>query len=159
MSRISLAEQHKTNFEEIGIVSYQDVEQREYNDCKNLVIQVDSIIHLDPTKLKNTIVCLDEINSLLDYVLNSSTLVNRRLQVYNMLCAIVTTASYVIGVDADLSDIVTMFFKNFNITPYVIHNTFKIEREGKGYSVHVPKQTYYGHESKVEERGKVYMLF
>ena len=88
MSRISLAEQHKTNFEEIGIVSYQDIEQREYNDCKNLVIQVASIIHLDPTKLKNTTVYLDEITSLLDYVLNSSTLVNRRLQVYNMLCAI-----------------------------------------------------------------------
>ena len=67
------SEQHKTNFKEIGIVSYQDIKSSEYSDCKNLVIQVDSIIHLDPTKLKNTIVYLDEINSLLDYVLNSST--------------------------------------------------------------------------------------
>ena len=125
VSRISLAEQHKTNFKKIGIVSYQDIESREYGNCKNLVIQVDSITLLTPDKLKNTIVYLDEINSLLDYVLNSSTLANKRLDVYNRLCIIVKSASYVIGVDADLSDIVTMFFKNLKITPYIIHNTFK----------------------------------
>lgn len=125
VSRISLAEQHKTNFEKIGIVSYQDIEPKDYGKYKNLVIQIDSIVHLKVEWLKNTIVYLDEINSLLDYVLNSSTLVNKRLDVYNKLCMIVKSASYVIGVDADLSDIVTMFFKNLKIKPYIIHNTFK----------------------------------
>ena len=65
----------------------------------------------DIKKLKNTILFLDEINSLLDYVLNSSTLFNKRLKVYNMLCVIIGCSSYIVGVDADLSDIVIKFFK------------------------------------------------
>jgi len=127
VSRISLAQQHKKNFNNNGIdiVSYQDISPGDYSKCKNLVIQVDSIIHLDKDKLKNTIVFLDEINSLFDYILNSSTLRSRRLSVYNMFCMIIQNASYIIGVDADLSDIVIKFFKNFDYDPYIIHNTYK----------------------------------
>jgi flavodoxin len=123
VSRVSLAQQHQKNFD--NMVSYQDIKTNEYSDCKDLVIQLDSIIHLDPKKLRNTIVYLDEINSMFDYLLNSSTLKNRRLQVYNMLCVIIKCASYVIGVDADLSDIVMKFFKFFEIDPYVIHNKYQ----------------------------------
>ena len=127
VSRVSLSQQHKKNFAENGIdiTSYQDIERDQYSDCKNLVIQVDSIIHIDPKKLKNTILFLDEINSLLDYVLNSSTLCNKRLQVYNMLCVIMGCSSYIVGVDADLSDIVIKFFKFFDLNPYVIHNKYQ----------------------------------
>ena len=68
---------------------------------------------------------LEEINSLLEYVLNSSTLDDKRLQVYNMLCVIIGCSSYIVGVDADLSDIVIKFFKFFDLNPYVIHNKYQ----------------------------------
>ena len=94
VSRVSLASQHKKNFESLGMVSYQDIEQHEYDDCQNLVIQLDSIIHLDLEKVGNTtILFLDEINSLIDYRLNSDTLANRRLQVYNAVCIIIGRAT------------------------------------------------------------------
>ena len=107
------------------MTNYQDIEPDEYSYCKDLVVQLDSIIHLDPKKLKNTIVYLDEINSMFDYLLNSSTLKNRRLQVFNMLCMVIASASYVIGIDADLSDIVIKFFKFFELDMYIIHNKYK----------------------------------
>ena len=46
MSRVALARQHKKNFldNQIDMVSYKDIKQDEYGDCKNLVIQVDSTI-------------------------------------------------------------------------------------------------------------------
>ena len=62
---------------------------------------------------------------MIDYLLNSDTLANRRLLVYNALCIIIGRASYVIGVDADLSDIVIKFFKFFDLDPYIIHNKYK----------------------------------
>ena len=129
VSRVSLASQHKKNFESLGMVSYQDIEQHEYDDCQNLVIQLDSIIHLDLEKVGNTILFLDEINSLIDYLLNSDTLANRRLLVYNALCIIIGRASYVIGVDADLSDIVIKFFKFFDLDPYIIHSKLEMLHE------------------------------
>ena len=120
VSRVSLAHQHQKNFN--NMINYQDIKTSEYGDCKDLVIQLDSILHLDPQKLKNTIVYLDEINSMFDYMLNSSTLKARRLQVFNMLCMVIACASYIIGVDADLSDIVIKFFKFFDIEVYTILN-------------------------------------
>ena len=123
VSRVSLAQQHKKNFK--GMTYYQDIKPSEYSDCKDLVIQLDSIVHLNPNKLKNTILYLDEINSMFDYMLNSTTLKNRRLQVYNMLCMLICSASYVIGVDADMSDIVPKFFKFFDIDTHIIHNKYK----------------------------------
>jgi hypothetical protein len=123
VSRVSLAYQHQKIFE--NMQNYKDLKQNEYSNCKDLVIQLDSIIHLNPQKLKNTIVYLDEVNSMFEYMLNSSTLRNRRLQVFNMLCMIIASASYVIGVDADLSDIVLMFFKFFDIDVHIIHNKYK----------------------------------
>jgi hypothetical protein len=123
VSRVSLAYQHQKNFE--NMQNYKDLKQNEYSNCKDLVIQLDSIIHLNPQKLKNTIVYLDEVNSMFEYMLNSSTLKSRRLHVFNMLCMIIANASYVIGVDADLSDIVLKFFKFFDIDVHIIHNKYK----------------------------------
>jgi len=42
--------------------------------------------------------------------------------VFNMLCMVIACASYIIGVDADLSDIVIKFFKFFDIEVYTILN-------------------------------------
>ena len=68
---------------------------------------------------------LDEINSL-DYLLNSDTLANRRPQVYNTLCIIIGRASYVIGVDADLSDVADLSDADLSdLDPYVMHNKYK----------------------------------
>ena len=55
VSRVCLSQQHKKNFEK-GMKSYQDIELDRYNACQNLVIQLDSIIHLDLENMgRNTI--------------------------------------------------------------------------------------------------------
>jgi hypothetical protein len=124
VSRVSLSSQHIKSFKDIDMKSYKYIEPKEY-DKNNLTIQLDSINNINDDNFKNSILVLDEINSMFDYLLNSSTLTNKRLLIYNKLCAIIGHASYIIGVDADLSDIVIKFFKFFDITPYIIHNIYK----------------------------------
>lgn len=126
VSRISLARQHKKNFKDMNLTFYQDIKPDEYDEQENLTVVLDSIIHLQNFKqFKNTILYLDEIHSLIDYLENSDTLKNRRLQVYNMFCILVRSCAYVVGIDADLSDTVVRFFEYFEIKPKIIHNKFQ----------------------------------
>ena len=61
-----------------------------------------------------------------DYLLNSKTLTKKRCEIYQNLCKIIGTASYIVGVDADLGDIVINFFKtSLDLNPYVIHNKYQ----------------------------------
>lgn len=124
VSRRSLANQHETNFDLIK--NYQNIDDvDELQKERNLVIQIDSIIKLDADKIYNSIIYLDEVNSLIEYMLHSSTLKNKRLQVYNTLCELIYNASYVIGIDADLSDNVIRFFKGLNLNPYILLNKYQ----------------------------------
>lgn len=126
VSRVSLAQQHHKNFNDNGIKlkSYATMDERHLNDCDNLVIQLDSITKIDWKKWQNCIIYVDEINSLVDYLLNSSTLRNKRMMVWQIFNMLIKNSGWLIGVDADISDNVLSLFDELNEEYYLIHNTY-----------------------------------
>ena len=128
VSRKCLAIQHQADFYDEGrgidVEYYEDISRDDYEKV-NLTIQLESIYHIDPHKMKNTILFLDEVHSLIDHLANSDTLKKRRCEVYQRLCMIMLNASYIVGVDSDLSDTVIKFFKSLKLDPYVIHNKYR----------------------------------
>lgn len=106
VSRVSMAGQHVKSF------SQQNVELKHYEkgfkSYDNVVIQVDSIGKLAALKpnWSDTIIYIDEVNSLISYLLESSTLQSKRISVYHTLLKIINSCKIFICTDADISDTV-----------------------------------------------------
>ena len=126
VSRVSLAQQHHKNFNDNGIKikNYMNLDEKHLNDCDKLVIQLDSIVKLNWKKWRNCILYIDEINSLIDYMLNSTTLRSKRMQIWNTLNFMIKTCGFLIGVDADISDNVMSLFSELDEAYYLIHNKY-----------------------------------
>jgi hypothetical protein len=127
VSRKTLASQHETNFKENGInmKNYEGLDPRKLNSSQYLAIQIDSLIKLDTESWHDTIIFLDEINSMIDYVATSETMRSRRNICFNKLAIILRQASYIVACDADLSDMVINYFDDLQIKTYLIHNTYQ----------------------------------
>ena len=70
----------------------------------NMIIQLDSIEKIADYDFSNYIVFIDELNSVYEYLMSSSTLASRRRTVWKVLRNILMTCKQFIGVDADISD-------------------------------------------------------
>lgn len=127
VSRVSLARQHKKNFKtnDIKLTDYLHKSEDQLNRAKNLVIQLDSLVKLDIDCFHNTIIFLDEINSIIEYLLNSTTLRAKRQVVFNLFFILLKQASHIVACDADVSDLTLLYFKNLDIDVHLIHNTYK----------------------------------
>ena len=119
-SRQSLTEQHVTSFgrgeKKIILHHYLDTEKN-VNHVKHLSIQLDSIVKIKTDDFKNTILFLDEFNSLTSYLISSSTLNDKRLLVYSKLVNMIKTSAYVLCVDADISDLSIELVKMYKNVP------------------------------------------
>jgi hypothetical protein len=126
VSRVSLAQQHHKNFNDNGIKikNYMTLDEQHINSCDKLVIQLDSLTKVDWRKWRNSIIYLDEVNSLLDYLLNSSTLRNKRMQIWQTFNMLIKNCGWLIGVDADISDNVMTLFDELEEEYYLIHNKY-----------------------------------
>jgi hypothetical protein len=124
--RISLAYQQKKNFKDnkIDMPIYKE-HLDELNQIDKLIIQVDSICKLDSNYWHNTIIYLDEVSALFSYILTSTTLKDKRVNIINMLIKLMRNASYVLCTDADVNDMVLSFFDKLNIKYHLIENTYK----------------------------------
>jgi hypothetical protein len=77
--------------------------------------------------MNNYVVYMDEINSTLKYLINSSTMEKKRIEIFNVLNYILKRANTIICSDADVSDLVFKYItslRTINECVY-IHNTFK----------------------------------
>ena len=99
-SRVNLAGEHVKS---LDLNFYKDLDAMDMKYCDKLVIQLESIWKCNYKLFKNGIVILDEVNSLLSH-LRSPTFNNKRSDCYSYLMHIIKNASYVICMDADLSD-------------------------------------------------------
>ncbi len=70
----------------------------------NMIIQLDSIEKIADYDFSKYIVFIDELNSVYEYLMSSSTLASRRRKVWRILNHILTSCKQFIGVDADISD-------------------------------------------------------
>jgi hypothetical protein len=129
--RVSLGYQQIRSFKDSKIIMdfYKDMTSEQLNNSDKLVIQIDSIIHLDINLWKNTIIYLDEISALLSYILTSDTLKDKRYMIFTKLYRLLKQASIIICTDADINDMVLSFFDQIDIKYYLIHNTYKTIKE------------------------------
>lgn len=128
VSRISLGQQHMKNFNDdhnMNFKFYQNVNTDNIDDVKRLIIQVDSLIKIDVDQWKGCILYLDEIHSLLSYIVYSDTLRTKRYEIFETFKKIISNASYIIGCDADMSDAVLKLFQSMNIDYYLLSNEYK----------------------------------
>lgn len=71
----------------------------------NMIIQLDSIEKIACFDFSEYVVYIDELNSVFEYLMSSSTLSSRRKSVYKLLCRILKECKQFIGTDADVSDL------------------------------------------------------
>lgn len=132
ISRRTLEKTHIPAFKKYGITidSYLNKNNcvkssAELNKINNLVIQVDSLPKLNKTNFSDCVVYFDEINSMTKYAMKSETLKSRRIDVINKLGSIIKTAKYIIGTDADISDLVTNFIAPLRKKSKLILNKYQ----------------------------------
>lgn len=107
-SRTSLSITHSNLFD---IDNYKNVKLNdEY--IQNISIQLDSLMKLITNDTK-FILLLDEVNSLIHHI-RASTMTKQRKNIINKFIDIYNKASFVIGIDADISSIVLKFIADIN---------------------------------------------
>lgn len=89
---------------------------------------ISSLEFLSQVNEKYEIVILDEINSLINYFY-SSTLSNRRLQCVANLIKILDKAKLIIGVDANITDMVWVMLKQMDKKIYYYKNSYQNKKD------------------------------
>jgi len=131
VSRISLGQEQYNIFNENGAecLFYQNIEGRDLEPEDNLVLQIDSIAKLSKGLhyefYTDFVVYLDEFNSLVEYLITSPTLENKRIEVFYTLKKLLTMCKQIICTDADISDTSLEFLKIFGIEYEFIKNKYK----------------------------------
>ncbi len=120
-SRVSLAQEHRRVFSNFNNDEEEGEDYILYSEHRgkgffhfeddNMIIQIDSIEKISSWDFSNYIVFVDELNSVYEYLMSSSTLQTRRKNVMRVFCKIIRECKQFIGVDADISDPV-LFFLN-----------------------------------------------
>jgi hypothetical protein len=126
--RISLGYQQVSNFEKnkLIVANYKKISDNiELNKQNNLVIQIDSLIRLNPNSWRNTIIYLDEVSCLFSYILTSTTLDTKRMSVFNTLYDLLSKASKILVTDADVNDMVLMYFDKIKLKYHLVENVYK----------------------------------
>ena len=124
VSRVSLGEsQYK-------LIVDKDIRIRMYNKTNlvnddNIIIQLDSICNkLYKINYSNYIIYLDEFSSILEYLHNSTTLNEKRVNIYKRFIKILRGCKKCVMVDADIDDICIRFIKAISDDVYFIENTY-----------------------------------
>lgn len=140
VSRITLANEQYVVFNEHGLdcVNYslrlEDVNDNKFKNNENIVITVDSIIHLYDIDFKNYVIYLDEYNSLLEYLITSSTLHKTRSIVFYKFLNIIKSCKQIICTDADINDISLSFMKQQKPIEYIV-NTYQHNKDIEAFEL------------------------
>ena len=123
VSRISLGEQQVKTFKDANIVlkDYRNT----FDSEDNVFIQLDSILKLQYDSFENCVIYLDEVNSLIQYLIDSTTLNTKRINIFAMLSKIIKQSKIVIGTDADISTLTFKYFDKLRDNMQYIYNPFK----------------------------------
>ena len=115
VSRITLAQEHQRVFsnwyddeylrENDEFILYNEVGCLWNYEGDSLIIQLDSLEKISSWDFSNYIVYIDELNSVFEYLLSSSTLNSKRKTIDLLLTKIIKECKQFIGTDADISDL------------------------------------------------------
>ena len=117
----------------IKFSSYLDdpIEQTDYFICS-----LEFLYNIGENEMYDVVI-LDEVNSLVNYFY-SSTLANRRLRCISTLLRLLSKAKLVVGLDANLTDMVFTLFSQLDRKIFYYSNTFENKKD-------VPLNIYYSH--------------
>jgi hypothetical protein len=135
VSRISLADEQYNIFSEFGINCKNYKIQNEFNNNDNIIITIDSVLKLHKIDFSNYIIFLDEYNSLINYLITSTTLKNKRTTIYNMFIKILSKCKQFIGTDADISDNSLIFLDYINKKYKYVDNIYKHNNNVKAFEI------------------------
>jgi hypothetical protein len=128
VSRVSLADEQHQVFCEHGIECKhydKDMDFLNLHGNESIVITVDSLItKLSSFDYSNCVLFLDEFNSLVEYVLSSETLDNKRCEVLKSLVEALQSAQQIICCDADISDLSLNLLDECGLDYTYIENTY-----------------------------------
>ena len=120
---------------------YSDIGARNYDpyDCKAFIVQLESIKHfynLDEEQFNDTVLFIDEFNSLIEHLIRSSTMNETRSYIYEKFIQILNGCKQIICVDADINDASIKFFERNKISKKLkfvknnyLHNNNKKAKE------------------------------
>jgi len=120
VSRQTLANEQYTSFVEHGI-SCQNYLFERLNPKKSVVIQIDSLMKIANYDFSDKIIFMDEFNSIIEYLVTSTTLANNRINIFKIFMKIIKECKQIVCVDADISNIC------FKVLDYI----------GKAYEYHI----------------------
>jgi hypothetical protein len=135
VSRVSLAHEQYKTFSEFGIDCKNYKIQTEFNKNDSIIITVDSILKLHKIDFSDYIIFLDEYNSIIKYLITSTTLKNKRTSIYNMFIKILSKCKQFIGTDADISDNSLLFLDYINKKYKYVDNIYKHNNNVKAYEI------------------------
>jgi len=103
-SRVSLSYEQCDSFREQGII-VEHYKDQSYEFGDNIIITPESSLAIKNFDFSKYTLFLDEFDSIINHILKSDTLKNKRVEVFrNLLCMIVSCEQF-IAVDADISSI------------------------------------------------------
>jgi hypothetical protein len=100
-------------FADCNVLSYENKKKfyEEYTPGRSVVITLDSLMMLKEVdfEAKDYVVFLDEIHSLMVYLSSSTTLTDKRIQIWPLFARILKNCKQYIGVDNDICDATVEF--------------------------------------------------
>jgi len=115
VSRISLSQEQYKIFSDQGIdcCLYQ-LEPGLYQG-QSVIIQLDSLKRIQKFDFSDYVVFMDEFNSIIEYLVTSPTLYNKRVPIFRLFLKILRTAKQIICVDADINDMCFTMLDHINL--------------------------------------------
>lgn len=121
VSRRLLGKEQQENLKKLDIDSkfYLD-DEFDYGD--NIIICADSLLKIGNFDFSEYVIFIDEFNSVVEYILNSSTFIkNNRRIVFNIIKNMIYNSKLFIGVDADISVISYNFLESITKFKFIVN--------------------------------------
>lgn len=127
VSRVSLGTEQYHVFNKFGIDCKFYKLVNYFEKGQNYIITIDSLLKLlqDDFNFEDYHIFLDEFNSIIEHLIDSSTLKNNRIEIYQYFIDILNNCSRFIGVDADISQISIEFLKLINKDKFFVRNKYQ----------------------------------
>ena len=156
VSRKTLGEDQYHKFSEMGITCdyYEHVGIQ--HSSKSMICQIDSLAYKYPYGYdyygfdwSDTVVYLDEYNSLIRHLIRSATMDDKRARVYELFVHILNNCKQVICTDADISDTSLMFMQLNKI-----NKTFTYNRNIYRHNNQIPAEEIFNYDDLLDKLKK-----
>lgn len=113
-----ICEDLSEHFDDVNYYEMYYASRYDPRDMQGFVVQIESIKHfvdVEPEAFENTILFLDEYNSLIEHLHTTPTMNETRAYVFDIFINILNNCKQVIATDADINDTSINFLKENNI--------------------------------------------